>query len=195
MKPKRNASALPKPAGYLLLAACLIGSSVIPELSILDPRSFAGIANLNLPYGEPEAVFGNLAKEPLFQSIIDNGAQVIFVKTIEPEPIKNTAGLWIPSEGTMKLKIGSFTYQQYMQVLRHEAIHMAQSCKNNSIKAEPIKLGLPVTRQGLNKLEPYKKSNPEYFLSEIEREAHSNDIQSDQFVIKLLDFNVFSTLD
>ena len=187
MKPKRHAANPPNPLGYFLLAACLIGSAAIPGLSILNPKSFIGIANSSLPYGAPKSAFGLLTEEPLFKSIIDNGAQVVLVNKFDPEPIKNTAGLWIPAEGTMMLKTGQFTYQQYMHVLKHEAIHMAQSCKNNFLKAEPVKLGLPINQQGLKSLEPYKQTNPDYFLSEIEREAHSNDSQSDAFIINLLD--------
>ena len=186
MKQSRYTTKIPKPIGYLLLAFCMVGSATIPGLSILNPKSFTGIANSSLPYGVPRIAFEDLTDEALFKAIIDNGAQIILVKQFDPEPIKNTAGLWNPSNGTMILKSGSFTHQQYMRVMKHEAIHMAQSCKNNFLKAEPTRLGLPITQQGLKALEPYKQSNPDYYLSEIEREAHSNDTRSYKFIVNLL---------
>lgn len=187
MKTKNFKAKKPSPLGYLLLAIGLLGSAIIPSLTVLNPQSFVGIANSSIPYGVPKSSFKGLALEPLFKSILNNGAQIILVDKFKDRAVENTAGLWVASEGTMMLKVGEFSYQQYKKVLRHEAIHMAQSCKNNSLTAEPLPLGIAVTQQGLNSLQPYKKTNPDYYLSEVEREAYSNDTRNDIYVIKLLD--------
>ena len=54
-------------------------------------------------------------------------------------------------------------------------------------QAEALPLGLKVTGQGMRDLEVYKETNPEYFNSQVEREAHSNDNMNQETIISIVD--------
>ena len=180
---------IPKLAGYTILVAVMATSALIPYVFRPQYASALGIANSSAPKGLPEESFGSLSNEPLFKAIIRNGGSIILVNEIIDKDISihNTAGLWDPNIGAIKLKRGNYSYDAYLNIMKHEAIHMAQSCGNFSLNAEALPLGLKVTAEGMRNLEPYKETNPEYFNSQVEREAYSNDNMNQEYIAGIVD--------
>lgn len=182
-----------KPVGAAIVVTTVVISTLLPNLPVLDRKSFVAIANSKLPNGYPLGTFGEFAREPAFQSVIQNGGQIIISSKLDDTNSRigdaglgQIAGNWDPNTGTMKLRAGNFTYEQYLATLNHEAIHMAQSCRANSIKGNPVPIGLAVTTEGLSRLEPYKGTNPSYYRSQIEREAYSNDRLDPHTIAKII---------
>jgi hypothetical protein len=191
--PKDRRHFFSKPVGAGIVLTAVLLSSVLPNLPVLDRRSFIALANSNLPNGNPRGSFGELAAEPVFQSIIQNGGQIVLTSKLDDSNSRygdaglgQVAGNWDPNTGTMKLRVGDFTYEQYLAILNHEAIHMAQSCKANSIKANPAPIGLQITQEGVARLEPYRATNPSYYQSRIEREAYSNDHLDSRTIARII---------
>ena len=92
------------------------------------------------------------------------------------ESIKNGAlGLWIPSKDTIVIdyrviEMGSPTF---LDVLSHEAIHVAQSCFSGSRNKFPERIGLPLeysTDLNLNLAHNLYSNKPEEVMN-LEREA------------------------
>lgn len=175
------------PIGYVILVVAMIASAAIPSLTVIDHKSFIGIANSSIPEGTPKQYFGSLPREPLFQSIIKNGGQITIHNDLKHNLVGEAAGIWDPGEGAIKLLVGDFAYQDYLETLKHEGIHMAQSCSNYGLKSPALPLGLDVTEEGMRDLAQFRDSDPEYYLDPIEREAHSHDSKSQAFVIDLID--------
>jgi len=99
-------------------------------------------------------------------------------------------GLWIPSKDLIiidfeVIQMGS---QIFLEILRHEAIHVAQSCFTDSRKNFPQRIGLPLEFSSEINLnlshEIYSKNSEE--LINIEREAYTYS-KIDGAAIKLLD--------
>jgi len=98
-------------------------------------------------------------------------------------------GLWIPSRNLLVIdfkviKMGSPTF---LDVLRHESIHIAQSCFNGSKSNFPKRLGLPLEFSkeiNLNLSHNVYRKNPKEVMY-IEREAFSYS-KIDGAAIKLL---------
>jgi hypothetical protein len=95
------------------------------------------------------------------------------------QPLKaGAAGEWDPRSRTLRVKpsvLGSGS-REFAQVLNHEAIHVAQSCRGGGITALPQPLGLsehlpPVLRRVLQEPLYRQASEPERRL---EREAYAN---------------------
>ena len=84
-------------------------------------------------------------------------------------------GLWIPSRNQLiidfkVIKMGSPTF---LDILRHEAIHIAQSCFNGSKNSYPKRIGLPLEFSkniNLNLTHQVYSNNPEELMY-LEREA------------------------
>ena len=94
--------------------------------------------------------------------------------------LQDASGLWNPNNGTIEIKTGEYPYEYFTSVLKHEAIHMAQSCSNfaYSLSTPSVPLGLDVTAEGMQDLATYKHSHPAYYRNPVEREAYSNDSKS-----------------
>lgn len=183
-----------KPAGATIVLSAVFISSALPNLSVLDRKSFIALANNDLPQGIPRSTFGDLVTEPVFQSIIRNGGQIILTSKLTDENgrigdagLGEIAGLWDPKTGTMKLRIGNFTYEQYLTTLKHEGLHMAQSCKANFLTANPAPIGLEITEHDISQLEPYRQTNPNYYNSRIEREAFSSEGLNSSQIGRIID--------
>jgi hypothetical protein len=183
-----------RPIGAAIAAVIVVAGSVFPSLAPLDARSFVAIANHDLPLGYRQGAFGELTKEPVFQAILRNGGQIVLATTLNRSrflpDVKGPGeivGLWDPSTGTMRLKAGELERYDYQSVLKHEAIHMAQSCHANSIKAAPVPIGLPITQAGLERMEPFRTSDPDYYADPIEREAFANADRSSNDIASLID--------
>ena len=103
--------------------------------------------------------------------------------------LPNAAGLWDPNNGTISIKAGDSSHEYFTEVLKHEAIHMAQSCSNfaYTLRTPSVPLGLDITAEGMESLAPYKKSYPAYFNNPVEHEAHSNDSKSSEYVAQLVE--------
>ena len=178
---------IPAPVGYAILILSMIASATIPSLTIIDPKTFLGIANMSIPEGTPPNYFGSLPEEPVFKAIIKNGGQIVIAKELPDSSIDIAAGLWVPDEGAVMLLIDDFSYQSYLETLKHEAIHMAQSCSNFGLKAESVPIGLKITNAGMRELKEFKYTNPDYYNSQIEREAYSHQSRPNSFIVDLLD--------
>ena len=106
------------------------------------------------------------------------------------ENIDNGAlGLWIPKEDLILInycavKMGS---PIFLDTLRHEAIHVAQSCFNNSRKSFPKRIGLPLefSKEINLNLSHYIYSKNTQEVMYIEREAFTYS-KIDGAAIKLL---------
>ena len=99
-------------------------------------------------------------------------------------------GLWIPKKDLILIdnravQMGS---QIFLETLRHEAIHVAQSCFTNSRKNFPVRIGLPLDYSSDINLnlthEIYSKNSKE--VMNIEREAFTYS-KINGVAIKLLD--------
>jgi hypothetical protein len=162
---------------------------------VIDPSRFIAIANSALPMGSPVDSFGGLVDDPVFRSIIHNGAQIILTKDLIDDSARfgdaglgSVDGIWDPNTGTMQLRVDEYlSLDDYLATLRHEGIHMAQSCKAFSLKSESIPIGLPITQEGIAQLEPYRYTNPSYYDDETEREAYSNDMLSSSEIASIID--------
>ena len=166
--------------------ASMVASATIPSLTIIDPKIFLGIANMSIPEGTPSGYFGSLPQEPVFKAIIKNGGQIVIVKELPDASIDLAAGLWVPGEGAVMLLIDDFSYQSYIETLKHEAIHMAQSCYNFGLKVDSIPIGLEITNAGMRNLKEFKYTNPDYYNSQVEREAYSHQSRPNEFIVDLL---------
>ncbi len=88
------------------------------------------------------------------------------------------AGEWEPRAGLLRIRpdVPGQGSRQFAQVLNHEAIHVAQSCRNGHLRARPIPLGLPraVDAQAQRHLqEPiYARTSPRERA--LEEEAYAN---------------------
>lgn len=88
------------------------------------------------------------------------------------------AGEWDPAARTMRIqpRVVSKGSLEFARVLNHEAIHVAQSCRNQGLRSSPRPLGLPTQipphlSEILN--EPLYRTAPER-VRELEREAYAN---------------------
>jgi hypothetical protein len=88
------------------------------------------------------------------------------------------AGEWDPRQRALRIKpdaIGSGS-AEFAKVLNHEALHVAQSCRNGHLRAQPRPLGLPVAlapELGTVFNEPvYRSAGP--LELQLEREAYAN---------------------
>jgi hypothetical protein len=107
--------------------------------------------------GEKEISLKEIEKRVLLGSDFykkDRENSIFLLKKINELKINNklknidngALGLWIPSQDLILInysavKMGSPTF---LDTLRHEAIHVAQSCFNNSRKSFPKRIGLPL---------------------------------------------------
>jgi len=181
-------------AQFIALSITIL-ATVLPSLPVIDRRYFISLANSNLPDGSPPGQFGDLTSDPVFQSVIKQGGQIILTTKLEDNPgdrpgdtgLGSIAGNWDPNTGTMNLRTGEYTFDQYIETLKHEAIHMAQSCKANSLKSASIPIGLPITDEGLALMDRFRESNPSYYNSSIEREAFSNELLDSREIAGIVD--------
>lgn len=95
-----------------------------------------------------------------------------------PPNKQGAAGEWEPAQATLRIRpdIPGKGSREFARVLNHEAIHVAQSCSNGSLRAQPKPLGLPrsldqAARRHLN--EPiYRQASPTERV--LEEEAYAN---------------------
>lgn len=91
------------------------------------------------------------------------------------------AGEWEPRAGILRIRpdVPSKGSEELAKVINHEAIHVAQSCRNGGLRAPPRPLGLPVVSTPA--IERFLNSPVYAGLSEtdrrLEREAYSNQQQ------------------
>ncbi|MFM7676130.1 MAG: hypothetical protein ACKO5F_11230, partial [Synechococcus sp.] len=94
---------------------------------------------------------------------------------------QGAAGEWDPSAGTLRIRpdVVEKGSVEFAKVLNHEAIHVAQSCRQGGLRASPRPLGLStVLEPGLERHleEPiYAAASPTEV--ELEREAYANQHQ------------------
>ena len=95
------------------------------------------------------------------------------------EPLKRgAAGEWDPRARTLRIKPTALNNGsvEFAKVLNHEAIHVAQSCRNGHLRAIPRPLGLgeqlPPHLQAVLTDEVYRSAGP--LERRLEREAYAN---------------------
>ena len=167
---------------------------LVPRLTVLDRESFVSIANSEIPRGYPAGSFGSASNEPVFKAVLRNGGQIILASQVQDTGLRfgdkglgAVGGAWDPSDGTIKLSAEGLTYESFVQILNHEGIHMAQSCHAGGLTSNSIPIGLPITPEGLMRLEQYRIDNPAYYASKVEREAYSNDNRPPSEIAQLID--------
>jgi len=107
-----------------------------PELSIAALRSL-----INDPptfQREREAI------NDLLETLRQSGVKVMLTPTVK----KGAAAEWDHREGVLRIQPhmtgkGSL---DFLRVLNHEAIHVAQSCHAGSLLSRPVSLGIPVSK-------------------------------------------------
>jgi len=174
-----------RPVGGAFVLFIVITASIVPSLTIIDYRETPAVANSLFPEGLPSGTFGDLSHEPVFKSVIDNGATVVLQDNLSRDG-EELAGLWDPNTGTMRIsRSSSYGYEDYLDTLKHEAIHMAQSCRGGSLKGETYPLGIwtdpeiDVSTPGI-----LHSANSD---RRIELEAYSNSSRSSRWITQLLD--------
>jgi hypothetical protein len=105
-----------------------------PDLSIAELRSL-----INDPptfHTEREAIIN------LLETLRQAGVRVILTPTIK----KGAAAEWDHREGVMRIQphLTEKGSLDFLRVLNHEAIHVAQSCRSGSLVAKPKSLGVPI---------------------------------------------------
>jgi len=88
------------------------------------------------------------------------------------------AGEWEPRAGLLRIRadVPGQGSRQFAKVLNHEAIHVAQSCRNRGLRSSPRLLGLPSqVPPHLSAVlkEPLYRTAPED-IRQLEREAYAN---------------------
>lgn len=110
----------------------------------------------------------------LLNALRESGVRVV----LGPPRKHGAAGEWEPAKGTLRIRpdIPAKGSQEFARVLNHEAIHVAQSCSNGSLRASPQPLGLPrsLDQAALRHLsEPlYSAASPKERV--LEEEAYAN---------------------
>ena len=98
-----------------------------------------------------------------------------------PPRQSGAAGEWEPRRMVLRIRpdVPSKGSREFLRVLNHEAIHVAQSCRRGRIDAMPMLLGLPRrldSRQRASLAEPlYAAASPQERL--LEEEAYANQEQ------------------
>jgi hypothetical protein len=133
----------------------------VPELRALiaNPPSFGAE---RLAIGELLTVLG--------------GAGVHLELTQPRKP--GAAGEWDPAARTLRIqpRVVAKSSLEFAQVLNHEAIHVAQSCRNRGLRSTPRPLGLPSQVPGHLAAvleEPLYRTASER-VRQLEREAYAN---------------------
>ncbi len=79
----------------------------------------------------------------LLETLRNAGVRVILMPTLK----KGAAAEWDHQQGTMRIQphVMDKGSKDFLRVLNHEAIHVAQSCRGGSLYAKPKALGIPVS--------------------------------------------------
>lgn len=106
-----------------------------PDLSLSELRSL-----INDPptfHSEREAI------NDLLQTLRQAGVRVMLTPTIK----KGAAAEWDHSQGVLRIQpqVTEKGSLDFLRVLNHEAIHVAQSCRGGSLFSKPEILGVPVS--------------------------------------------------
>lgn len=115
----------------------------------------------------------------LLETLRQAGVRVMLTETLK----KGAAAEWDHSEGVMRIQpqVSEKGTLDFMRVLNHEAIHVAQSCRSGSLHAKPKALGVPIAANAtINKtLADPVYANVSDWERELELEAYSlqNDIK------------------
>jgi hypothetical protein len=104
------------------------------------------------------------------------------IQLTEPRK-RGAAGEWDPRARTLRIKPSALNNgsAEFAKVLNHEAIHVAQSCRNGHVRAIPRPLGLddrlPLPLQSVLGEDVYRSAGP--LERQLEREAYANQHQLD----------------
>lgn len=180
-----------KPSILISIFAIVISYGLLSWLKSQELNSYSVLALASTSSLEniSNNKFGDLSKDPVFKSVLKNGAEIALVDKLPTTKGIDPSGIWDPNDATIYIKVhDDYSYENYLSILKHEAIHMAQSCFGpiGGLNSNAMPIGLEITAEGINDLHQYKLSSPEYYFSIIEREAHSNDSQNSEFIAELL---------
>ncbi len=122
------------------------------------------------------------AEHRLIRSLLET-LRTSGVTIILGQPRKQgAAGEWEPAKATLRIRpdIPSKGSREFLRVLNHEAIHVAQSCSNGELKARPKLLGLPrqLDQMALQHLNEAVYSNVSASERLLEEEAYANQERS-----------------
>ncbi len=137
-----------------------------PKLSVAELRAL--IAN------PPSFRAERLAIGELMTVLAAAGVRLELTKPRKP----GAAGEWDPSSRTLRIQprvVGKGSLE-FARVLNHEAIHVAQSCRNRGLRSSPRPLGLPAQVPGHLAAvleEPIYRMASEH-VRKLEREAYAN---------------------
>jgi hypothetical protein len=110
-----------------------------PDLTVVELRSL-----INDPpsfHAEREAISN------LLETLQRAGVRVLLTPTLK----KGAAAEWEHFQGVMRIQpdITNKGSLDFLRVLNHESIHVAQSCRGGSLYAKPEPLGVPVSKDKL----------------------------------------------
>jgi len=110
----------------------------------------------------------------LLQALRASGVTMILGQTRK----QGAAGEWEPARMTLRIRpdIPAKGSREFLRVLNHEAIHVAQSCSNGALQARPKLLGLPrqLDQTALQHLNEAVYSNTTASERLLEEEAYAN---------------------
>ncbi len=109
-----------------------------PDLSLAQLRSL-----MNDP---PTFALEREAITNLLETLRQAGVRVMLVPTLK----KGAAAEWEHRQGVMRIQpdVAGKGSKDFLRVLNHESIHVAQSCRGGSLFARPKPLGVPVSKNG-----------------------------------------------
>jgi len=137
-----------------------------PKLTVAELRAL--IANPP-SFGEER-----LAIAELLTVLTAAGVRLELTKPRKP----GAAGEWDPRAHTLRIQpwVVSKGSVEFARVLNHEAIHVAQSCRNRGVRSSPIPLGLPTALpahlEGALNASVYRQASVREL--QLEREAYAN---------------------
>lgn len=150
-----------------------------PDLSVAELRSL--MDNPPTFHRERQAILA------LLESLRQAGVKVLLTPTLK----KGAAAEWDHRQAVLRIQpqMTAKGSQDFLRVLNHEAIHVAQSCRGGTLRARPQVLGLPIAAPSLelkNNLNDPVYANASDWEKELEREAYGlqNEVSTAKKLVK-----------
>ncbi len=145
-RPPRRRSRTTRPRSLRpLLGLVGVGAALLAWVSPLPFSLRPGdrLLQRNTPPDPNDPLIVALAHQPLARVLMDAGVQIVVGRGLPPGSRHCRYACWLPQTGTLYLN--RLTNRGDAASLRHEATHVAQSCRNWGLRTEAVPLGLPLT--------------------------------------------------
>ncbi len=118
------------------------------------------------PAATDDPLAARIRRHPLSRTLMAQGVQIVIGPGRPPGSRHCRYACWIPQSGT--LYINRLTHRNDSATLRHEATHVAQSCRAGGLRTEAVPLGLtltPADRQAFTPLADFYRRKGERDLT------------------------------